>query len=377
MSAGIGVYVHIPFCASKCLYCDFTSFAGREESREAYKNALLREISGSGELAGRTIRTMYIGGGTPTALPASWLAEILEALARFRLAEGAEITVEANPGTLNAETLRTLKAAGVNRLSVGLQAWQNGLLETLGRAHTAQMFEESYNAAVRAGFRNINVDVMFALPGQAMEDWLETLEKASALEPAHISAYGLTVEEGTPFGRLAREGRLRTPGEEEDRAMYAAAKGALARKGYEHYEISNFARPDLFCRHNVSYWEREEYAGFGLAAHSFTDGARRANTGDLGAYIRADGDRLALRADMTKLDLRQAMEEFMFLGLRLMRGVEESRFRAEFGRELMDVFGEPVEELARAGLLTRRNGRIALTARGIDVSNIVFSEFVF
>lgn len=373
-----GLYIHIPFCRQKCLYCDFPSFAGREGEQERYTAALLAEMEArAAECGGREFGSVFFGGGTPTALP----LPLLERLARkafdsFRIAPDAEITVEANPGTLDRGTARALRGMGFNRLSMGVQAWQNHLLGRLGRIHTIEDFLENYRIVREEGFRNVNIDLMFALPGQEMEEWLETLEQAAALEPEHISAYSLILEEGTPFYAEWEAGRLEPVPEELDREMYHAAVDFLAGKGYAQYEISNFARPGRQSRHNRLYWQAGEYLGLGLGAHSYWQGARFHNPYDMGEYIRAAGSTAALEQERVENTVQDMMEEFMFLGLRLTEGVSFAAFRERFGRELEEVYGGQVAELAGQGLLERDVAGIRLTRRGIDVSNVVFGKFL-
>lgn len=378
MHKAAGLYIHIPFCRQKCLYCDFPSFAGREAFQARYTEALLAEIgSRARECADREVCSVFFGGGTPTVLP----LPLLERLARrvfssFRIAEDAEITAEANPGTLNRETVRALRGMGFNRLSIGVQAWQDGLLKRLGRIHTIGDFLENYRIVREEGFRNVNVDLMFALPGQTMADWRETLEGAAALEPEHISAYSLILEEGTPLFREWEEGRLAPVSEELDREMYHMAVDFLAEKGYAQYEISNFAKPGRQSRHNRLYWQAEEYLGLGLGAHSYWNGERFHNPYSMEGYICAEGRPERLAEDREPVAERDALAEFMFLGLRLTEGVSFSAFRERFGREMKAVYGEQIAALAAQGLLAEDKDGIRLTRRGIDVSNAVFGEFL-
>ena len=372
----IGVYIHIPFCLSKCPYCDFTSFANQEALFEAYKNALVNEIRQSGALQTRTMDTVFFGGGTPTALPVDYLDEIMDTLSRFALTHNVEITMEANPGTLDKRMLKSLKQMGVNRLSMGLQAWQPHLLAQLGRVHTRELFLHNYNDAICIGMSNINIDLMFALPGQTLDDWYETLGHVTALSPAHISAYGLTIADDTSFGRRLRHGGLCLPDENTERAMYDMAKAMIKQNKYEHYEISNYAKPGFAARHNKRYWEREEVVGFGLSAHALLGDERYANTHDLDRYIHANGDPSIIRAVTETVSQQQAMEEWMFLGLRLTEGVSAQRFYKLFGKHLYSVFKAPIEKYVRLGYITADNGRVALTGEGHYVSNIILADFL-
>jgi oxygen-independent coproporphyrinogen-3 oxidase len=348
------------------------SFAAPPDTR--YLDALCAEIRSCEGLP--AIDTIYIGGGTPTVLPPSFIEKIFDELFRHKVTADAEITVESNPGTLDAHMLGALKRMGVNRLSLGLQAWDNARLRQLGRIHTLEIFLKNWEAASAAGFDNINVDLMFALPGQSAEEWRETLERAAALGTAHISAYALTVEEGTPFGELKRRGMLPQVSDEDDRAMYADAKRILRDQGYEHYEISNFAKPGRYSRHNTNCWNRKNYIGFGLGAHSFIDERRYHNTADMKKYLDANGCRQCLAEDMVQLTEREAMSEFMFLGLRLVRGVSAENFKRRFGVPLARVFGAAVDKYAGMGLLMLEEDTVRLSDRGMDVANLVMSEFL-
>lgn len=391
----LGIYVHIPFCIRKCLYCDFLSAPSDEATREAYVNALLAEIDAQSSLyEDFQVNTVFFGGGTPSLLTSGQTSAILERLYRrfsFVPAEEAEITLEANPGTLTEEKLRDWRKAGVSRLSIGLQSAHDGELRSLGRIHTWEDFLYGYDAARRAGFSNVNVDLMSALPGQSMESWMDTLEKTAELKPEHISAYSLIIEEGTPFydryGPQAAPGgtEVPLPTEEEDRLMYERTGEFLARKGYRRYEISNYARPGFACRHNLSCWERTDYAGFGLGAASLRENVRWSNTRDLSEYLDhagEAGEKTEIKKEMIRLSRQEQMEEFMFLGLRKTEGVSASAFGRLFGTPLEEVYGEPVRRLIREGLLIRyqkENGAVffRLSSRGIDVSNYALALFLF
>jgi oxygen-independent coproporphyrinogen-3 oxidase len=360
MKNNAGLYIHIPFCVRKCAYCDFLSFEGSQrELMKRYTAALLNELRALRQSNFR-IETVYIGGGTPTALPAPFLLEIVEAATAFDLADGAEFTVEANPGTLSYETLTELHKRGVNRLSIGLQAWQDELLNALGRIHTRAQFEENFHAARNAGFDNISVDLMFALPGQTCKQWEESLEALTALKPEHISAYSLTPEEGTPLWAQIESGVLTLPGDDTDREMYHAARRILSGAGYVHYELSNFALPGYEARHNSRYWTRSPYIGAGLGAHSFDGSARWHNTVDINKYINANE-----REDYQPINRREALAEEMMLGLRLMRGLKYNPF-----------FSMETEILIERGLLKRHGDFISLTELGMDLANQVFIAFI-
>ena len=375
----IGLYIHIPFCRQKCLYCDFPSWAGQEDQMQRYVDALTKEIrSRSGEYSDRTVVSVFFGGGTPTTLSIPMLEQLMQALfENWNIAEDAEITTEANPGTLDREMANALKQMGFNRLSMGVQAWQNRLLKDLGRIHTIESFQENYKAVREAGFANVNTDLMFALPNQTMEDWQETVKNMIALAPEHISAYSLILEEGTPFYDKYEKGELEPAEEDLDREMYHWAVDYLAEMGYEQYEISNFAKKDRQSRHNRIYWQAEEYLGMGLGSHSYMNGERFHNIYDLQEYIKADGDVSLLKEDVEIITEEDALAEFMFLGLRLTEGVSFDRFRERFGQEMKNIYGRQIEELVKDGLLEEDEMGIRLTRRGVDISNFVFEKFLF
>ena len=356
-----GVYIHIPYCVSKCAYCDFLSRPGKTDEMERYAESLSDEIESSEELSECECDTVFLGGGTPTAMPPFLLERIFKSLyVRTTILAGAEVTAEANPGTLGPETLGALRHMGVNRLSVGLQAWQGRLLRTLGRAHGAAEFAAQYENAINAGFSNINVDLIFGIPGQTLPDWRETLEETASFKPRHISVYGLTAEPGTPLGDSVREGIASLPDEEAERAMYGYAAGFLKTNGYAQYEISNFAIPGYECRHNIKYWERSDTLGFGLGAHSFYSGARWSNTRDYAAYIsgrRPSGEGKAA------VSMREAFEEAVFLGLRMNKGINADTFDESYDEKLKD--------LCDTGFVSLARGRVSLTEKGIDVSEKV------
>lgn len=378
MKNTIGLYIHIPFCRQKCLYCDFPSWAGKEGEMQAYVDALTAEIRNRGEdYQNKKVVSVFFGGGTPTTLEIPMLEQLMQAVfENWNITEDAEITTEANPGTLDAKMANALKKMGFNRLSMGVQAWQNRLLKDLGRIHTIEGFLENYRAVREAGFENVNTDLMFALPNQTMEDWQETVKNIAALEPEHISAYSLILEEGTPFFDRYEKGELEPAAEDLDREMYQWAVDYLAEKGYEQYEISNFAQKGRQSRHNRIYWQAEGYLGMGLGSHSYMEGERFHNIYDLKEYISANGDISILKEDIEIITEEDALAEFMFLGLRLTEGVSFERFRERFGRKMKDIYGSQIEELKAEGLLEEDTEGIRLTRRGIDVSNVAFEKFL-
>jgi len=294
----------------------------------------------------------------------------------FFISNDAEITIEANPGTIEKEKAEALIKMGFNRLSMGVQAWQNRLLSTLGRIHTIEEFRNNFQIAREAGFQNINVDLMFALPTQTFEDWNETLERITEMNPEHISAYSLIIEEGTPFFEAFQKGELLEIGEELDRKMYHFAVSFLAEQGYKQYEISNFSKKGKESKHNQIYWETEPYLGIGLGAHSYFDGSRFHNNYDMDKYLFASGEISLLEEEKEVVSKKDAMEEFMFLGLRMTDGVSYERFYERFGLEMRTVYGKTISAFVDNGLLEETDNGIALTSKGIDLSNQVFSEFI-
>ncbi len=373
MKQEISLYIHIPFCVRKCLYCDFPSFSGMDGMFEDYVRRLCREMDEAApSFYGVGVKSVFFGGGTPSILPPALMGRIMDKImSAYDVNSDAEISMEANPGTLDAAKLREYKSMYFNRLSMGLQAWQDRLLERLGRIHSVGEFEDNFLQARDAGFKNINVDLMFSLPGQTMVDWQETLEKVIRLDPEHISAYSLIIEEGTPFFDMYEKGQITETDENTDRRMYYLAKEMLSDKGFRQYEISNFAKEGFECRHNITYWRTEEYRGFGLGAHSYVDGTRFHNSADMKEYMAGGG-----RLDMEKLTPEEMQEEFMFMGLRMNEGISREEFLKRFKTDITSVYGQEISELISEGLLTENKGRISLTDRGIDVSNQVFEKFI-
>lgn len=373
-----GMYIHIPFCKQKCLYCDFPSFAGLECMQKGYVEALNKELEAkSQELDGYEIESVFFGGGTPTILSADMLENLMQTIfSKYHIASDAEITIEANPGTLDMTMCQRLREMGFNRLSMGLQAWQEELLQRLGRIHDRQMFLDNFENAQKAGFDNINVDLMFALPNQTLVDWEETLTNIIELHPAHISVYSLIVEEGTPFYEYYENGYYKETDEEIDRKMYRMAVEKLEQAGCYQYEISNFAMRGKQSRHNKRYWLDEEYMGYGLGAHSYWKGERFHNPYDMEIYMQRVEKGMECREDIEVVSKEEQYAEFMFLGLRLTKGVGKDRFLKRFGRRIEDIFGRAIEKTKAEGLLEETDGFLRLTERGIDLSNQVFLEFL-
>ena len=360
----VALYVHIPFCVKKCAYCDFRSWPGRERDWARYLNALEEEFASAAKRYGKVpIRTVFIGGGTPSVLPEDAVMRILAmARARFEMLPDAEVTVETNPGTLSPEKLRAYRDSGVNRLSIGLQAAQPGLLQMLGRVHGPEDAVRAVAWARDAGFQNINLDLMYALPGQTMAAWVESVKFALSLNPEHLSLYSLIVEPGTPIERAVASGELTAPEDDASVAMQRAAGRILSRRGFVRYEISNYALPGFECRHNLVYWNRGDYLGLGCAAHSMMAGERFENTGDLDEYLSGVREvaRRAVTAD-------EAREEEILLGTRTARGIP---------LELVAKKLEAVKRLETGGFVKRAGGRLMLTERGMEVQNAVVLELV-
>ncbi len=374
MDRELEIYLHLPFCVRKCLYCDFLSGVYKEEMRGAYVQALLAEIHAvKKECQAYRVSSVFFGGGTPSLLTGGQMLEIGEALrTSFCIAPDSEVTMEGNPGTFTRENLLCYQKAGVNRLSIGCQSADDRELKALGRIHTFEDFQKSYRLARETGFENINVDLMCALPGQNLKSWEETLEKTAALRPEHISAYSLILEEGTPFYEM----ELALPDEEEERRMYERTKELLAEYGYRQYEISNYALPGKECRHNIGYWQRKNYVGLGLGAASLLENRRFSNTSDMDFYMENSSRPAKIRRDVQLLSKNEQMAEFMFLGLRMTEGISRKRFLENFGEPVEAVYGEILEKYASLGFLEISGDRIFLSREGIGVSNWIFADFL-
>lgn len=406
----LSIYIHIPFCVRKCLYCDFLSFpvsddafaqtcgnAWRDTPQEvmiSYVNRLQKEIETAAVQYNKyQVLSVFWGGGTPSLLPIGGVSRIMETIRRYyHVAEDAEITIEMNPDTATEDKLCEYITAGINRISIGLQSADDQELARIGRIHDYKSFEKAYELSRKAGFRNINIDLMAALPNQSTASYERTLKKVTALAPEHISAYSLTLEEGTPL--YAQRAKYRFPTEDEDREMYALTGEYFASCGYHRYEISNYALGGFECRHNKVYWQRGNYVGFGLGASSMVENVRWTNPTDMeqyrnyveklsvngvitecdAAYVQVEAENAVNRQALTT---REQMEEYMFLGLRMMCGVGEQEFKDEFGMSMETVYGDAIDKLCAQGLLVSEAGRVRLTERGIDVSNYVMAQFLF
>ncbi len=373
----LGLYIHIPFCVKKCHYCDFLSAPATKQVQNLYMDVLQREIREKANLYREyVVDSIFFGGGTPTSVPYEALSAVMETIKEsFVLDTGCEITTECNPGTVTYEALCAYKKAGINRLSIGLQSTENELLKVLGRIHTYEQFLDTLSLAKKAGFENINVDLMSALPNQTLGQYEDTLKKVTALGVHHISAYSLIVEEGTRFYDLYEKDRLTLPSEEEERNMYYLTEEILGAAGFQRYEISNYAKEGFESRHNLKYWTRQPYIGFGLGASTFFDNIRYKNTSDLSVYLEKEGYRI--QEETEQLSIEESMEEFMFLGLRCIEGVSKKAFYECFQKEMASVYGEILCKLEKNELIKIRDDKVYLTKRGIDVSNMVLANFLF
>ena len=384
------LYVHIPFCVRKCAYCDFLSAPADTQERTLYIDALTEEIRArKNDFTAYRVSTIFLGGGTPSILEGDDSARIFRALQEnFDISDDAEITMEVNPGTVTEEKAASWRKSGVNRLSIGLQSADDRELKMLGRIHTYREFLDTWKIVREAGFENVNVDLISATPGQNLRSWSETLRKAADLGPEHISAYSLIVEEGTPFYERYGDGSGEDedkgnhlpplPDEDTEREIYKATEKILAEYGYHRYEISNYAKTGYECRHNLGYWERKEYLGLGLGASSLLSECRFHNTADMGKYLRLyENAGTDICEDIEHLSVEDQMEEFMFLGLRKTVGISVDDFRKAFGKEIREVYGEQMRKLEEQRLIEYSGNRVRLTERGTDISNYVFSEFMF
>lgn len=376
-----GLYVHLPFCRQKCFYCDFPSYAGQEGRMAVYVEALLGELAREGaplRAAWGPPRTVYLGGGTPTALPPALMERLLAGLREFLAAapDALEFTCECNPGTVDAAYLSLLRAGGVNRLSLGVQTFDDALLRRIGRIHTAAQARAAVRQARAAGFRNLSLDLMYGLPGQTLAGLEMSVQQALALAPQHISIYGLQVEEGTAFARAQAAGRLALPSDEESEAMYDYMTAALPVAGYARYEISNFARPGFESRHNLGYWQDVPYLGVGAAAHSYLDGQRYENPRGIEEYLAALRESGRARREEEPLTRATSMEEFAFLALRTARGIDRARFAARFGCELASVYADAIARMRARGFLEEDAQGVRLTPLGMKYGNWVFEAFL-
>ncbi len=379
------LYIHIPFCVKKCDYCDFLSFAADEQTQKSYVAALQKELAFYGaKYKDRRITTIFIGGGTPSWLKEDYMQAIMETVYHyFSVEQDAEITIECNPGTITEHKFEVYRRIGINRLSIGLQSVHNEELKILGRIHTFEQFLKTYDMARKHGFSNINIDLMSSLPGQTPEIFCDSLYQVLKLKPEHISAYSLIIEKGTPFYELYRfdavrqEAGMQTeslPTEEEEYQTTKMTQHILKEAGYHWYEVSNFAKPGYECRHNIGYWKRVDYLGVGLGASSLIDNVRYSNTRDLYTYLSVPADSLHEAAE--QITRNGQMEEFMFLGLRMRDGFYRDEFTQAFGIPIEAVYGDALNHLQQEELLLKREGRIYLTDKGMDLNNYVVAQFM-
>lgn len=381
----LGIYIHIPFCMQKCLYCDFVSGPASGEIKRNYVNCLLKEIEACtyGSKSGNKyiVDTIFIGGGTPSVLEADCIGETLCKLKeKFEISEDCECTIEVNPGTVDFIKLEKYREAGINRLSIGLQSCNDNELKILGRIHNFKVFEDTFRAARMAGFDNINVDLMSSIPGQTKEGFIRSLKRVIGLNPEHISVYSLIVEEGTPFYEMD----LNLPDEDTERQIYYKTGEILKEHGYEQYEISNYAKSGKECKHNIRYWQCDEYIGFGVAAASYFNGVRWKNTEDINFYLKyVQGientgiiQRDEFYSEKETLTTEEQCAEFMFMGLRMNKGVSTGEFYKRFSTTPDEKYGEIIEKHIQNGLLVKEENHIRLTDNGRDVCNFVMADFL-
>ncbi len=374
----IQLYIHIPFCVKKCAYCDFLSFCCEEDVRESYCNALIKEIETHKEFGDScTVKSIFIGGGTPSILNVEQISSIMHSVYNtFALEQRVEITIEMNPGTVDEEKVEAYKRLGINRVSIGLQATNNNELKLLGRIHTMETFLDTYHLVKKCGIENINIDLISAIPGQTIETWSKTLKDVIELEPTHISAYSLIIEEGTKFYDSFDEFEELLPSEEDERKIYELTKSLLSEAGYGRYEISNYAKKGYECNHNLGYWERAEYLGLGLGSSSLLGEIRIKNEENLERYIEKCEHTRNIQVAFEELSEQNQIEEFLFLGLRKMEGISKTAFRNKFGVSVESIYGEKLQKMIQKQLLKEENDNLKLSDKGIDVSNQIFAEFL-
>lgn len=378
MASDIGLYIHIPFCKAKCNYCDFNSYQGMNHLIPDYMEALKKEL----ELYAKKMRhnrvvTVFIGGGTPSFLDEEHINGLIETmLDNYSCCSNMEISIETNPGTLTFSKLCSYREYGINRLSIGLQAWQNKLLQSMGRIHNLKEFVQNYNDARKCNFRNINIDIMFGLPGQTMDDFTETVENIVKMKPEHISCYSLIIEEETKLCEMVNKHLVEPVSDELDRQMYHYAIDTFKKYGYMHYEISNFALPEHECRHNTIYWKAREYLGVGAGAHSYLFDKRFCNVTDPSDYIKKINSLGIAVCEENYIDQSESMKEYIILGLRLVDGINASDFEKRYGKNFFELYGNKVEYLINKELLEGSGDNIRLTSKGLDLANKVFIEFI-
>ena len=367
----IGVYIHIPFCIKKCDYCDFISYCDKQDFVAEYIKKLKEEIKEELNNKEYKIKTIYIGGGTPSVIDSKYIIEVLNVIKEKHSLENVEVTIEVNPGTITKQKLLDYKLAGINRLSIGLQETNNELLKDIGRIHTYEEFLETYNLARQVGFNNINVDLMIGLPNQSISDIKNSLNKIINLNPEHISVYSLILEEGTKLYKKYEENKIELPDEELERNMYWYVKNTLENNRYIHYEISNFSKKGYESKHNVSCWKQEEYIGFGLAAHSYVDGVRYSNDPK-----GSDPFGSTRKVVHEKQKIEDMQKEYILLGLRKIEGISVQEFKNKFGDNPIFLFRNELNKLVEEDLLEVDGDNIKLTNKGLDLANMVWQEFI-
>lgn len=377
----LGIYVHIPFCAGKCFYCDFISFANKKEMIKGYIDALKKEIQyvGAGLVSDQNykVTTVYIGGGTPSFIDSKYIVEIIDTIkSSFQVSEDAEITIEINPGTVTKEKLQDYMKCGINRVSIGLQSADNKLLKQIGRIHTYEQFLNTYQMVRGIGFKNVNVDLMLALPNQTLEILEDSLNKVISLAPEHISVYSLILEEGTKLHNLVESGELELIDEELERKMYWRVKNILEENGYNHYEISNFAKRGYESKHNLNCWDQKEYLGMGAAAHSYYNKKRYSNTDNIEEYVKNINEEKSTKTIHEIQKETDKQKEYMLLGLRKIEGVSISKFKEKFIQNPIYIFRKELNKLVEEELVEIDIDNIKLTNKGLDFANIVWEEFV-
>lgn len=369
-----GLYIHVPFCKQKCFYCDFPSYACKENLMKDYIKALCKEIESKCKKL--SIKSLFIGGGTPSYLDEESLAYLMNTIKKLNFKDNAEKSMECNPGTINKAKLDIIKEGTINRLSFGLQTTDNNLLKKIGRIHTFEEFKENYYLARKTGFDNINIDMMFGLPDQTINMWINSLQEVIDLKPDHISSYSLIVEEGTVFYKLDDMGKLNIPNEDDERDMYREGKNILESNGYRQYEISNYAKGGKECIHNKLYWQCEEYLGVGTSASSFMDEKRFSNIKDISEYIKRINNNESVIEEEYINSKNDDIEEFMFMGLRMNCGIEEKEFFRRFGVTVDSIYKNVINKNESLGLLIRNGGKIYLSDKGFEVSNMVMSDMI-
>ena len=375
----LGIYIHIPFCKQKCFYCDFCSFANKNEMQEKYVEAVINEIKNITHKEKYTVTTIYFGGGTPSILYPEYIKNILQEIeSSFEILDDAEITIEINPETVNEEKLKRYKEYGINRLSIGLQSANDKILKKIGRIHDYKQFEETFFYARKCGFKNINVDLMIGLPTQAIEDVKQTLEKIIQKNPEHISVYSLIIEEGTIIEKLINENKLQLPNEETERIMYWTVVNELKENGYNQYEISNFSKKTYESKHNTNCWKQKQYIGLGTSAHSYLNKKRYSNTNNIEEYIKNIQENnisknITIHEEQTE---ESTMDEYMLLGLRMVQGININEFKQKFKTDPTIKYKKILEKLQKENLIQITKTSIKLTKQGIDFGNIVWEEFI-